>query len=94
MSAHAQSSLLKASVLAGLLGAGVALILAPRSGRETRRQLRKAGQELLHREHYIASEEMPEESIATALRDEQEQMRMRREDKRQLPVLNNWEREL
>jgi hypothetical protein len=94
MSSHVQSSLLKASVVSGLVGALFALVLAPRSGRETRRQLRRAARELLHRERFVASEETPEERMAAALRDEQEQMRMKRESRRQMPVLNSWEREL
>lgn len=36
------------SVIAGLVGAGIALLLAPRSGRETRQKLRSAAGGLKH----------------------------------------------
>lgn len=94
MSSHLESSVFKVSIISGLLGAVLALILAPHSGRESRHQLRRATRELLNRERFIATDEPLEDSITAALRDEQEQMRMRREHRRQMPVLNNWEREL
>lgn len=37
------------SVVAGLIGAGVALLLAPRSGRETRQMLRSSAGKVKHR---------------------------------------------
>lgn len=37
------------AVTAGLIGASVALLLAPQSGRKTRRKLRRAGQDVARR---------------------------------------------
>lgn len=44
----ARSNTLMVSVLAGLAGAGVALLLAPRSGRETREQLKSKAEDGLN----------------------------------------------
>ena len=45
---HAHSNALRAATIAGMLGAGLALLLAPRSGRETRDQLKLAAHRMKH----------------------------------------------
>lgn len=50
---------------------------------------------LMRRRHNIDFDVVEEgDDISAALREEQEQMRIKRESKRQMPVLTNWEREL
>lgn len=48
---------------------------------------------LSHRKHHDGNGTYSND-VTAALREEQEQMRMRRESKRQMPVLTTWEREL
>ena len=49
MAEHKTSDVLTLTLLAGLAGAGLALLLAPRSGRETREQLQQSADELKHK---------------------------------------------
>ncbi len=46
---RAQGTTLLVPVLAGLAGAGIALLVAPKSGRETRTELRAKAQEMKRR---------------------------------------------
>jgi gas vesicle protein len=48
---QAGSSTMLMAVAAGAIGAGIALLLAPRSGRETRHKLHEAADEMKQRAH-------------------------------------------
>lgn len=48
MAEHKTSNVLTLTLLAGLAGAGAALLLAPRSGRETRQKLHQSADDLKH----------------------------------------------
>ena len=48
MATHKTSNVMAVSLIAGLAGAGIALLLAPRSGRETRQKIHEKTDELKH----------------------------------------------
>ena len=91
-------TLMKTSLLAGLVGAGVALLLAPTSGREARSKIRHFARtqqrsNISSRESLdMASQGLDE--MSNRLENIQEEMRLRRERRRQSPVLTNWEEEV
>ncbi len=87
-SQHPPATLFKASLIAGIAGAGIALLLAPRSGRATRYQLRnnllkieQFGKKSLSR-RYSA----PDNSI--------ERLKAWDTQHRQAPALTKWEEEV
>lgn len=95
-------------ILAGLLGAGLALLFAPRSGKETRDRMRMRAEDVKHQ----AEEGMTEvrESLDRSIREAQDlkrrlsttldkgkQARKERESREapeQSPVLSTWEEEV
>lgn len=92
-------TLMKTSLLAGFVGAGVALLLAPTSGKEARSRIRHAAGRMQHRVNETAHEATDSarvglDEMGNRLENIQEEMRMRRERKRQSPVLTNWEEEV
>jgi gas vesicle protein len=56
------------SLVAGLVGAGLALLLAPRSGRETRDQLRHTAEDMKHqaRDNYTHLRDQAKETVQQA----------------------------
>jgi gas vesicle protein len=89
-------TLVKTSLLAGFVGAGIALLLAPTSGREARSIIRhvasRAQQQARRKTEEVADRGADE--MSNRLENIQEEVRMRRERKRQSPVLTNWEEEV
>jgi gas vesicle protein len=89
-------TLVKTSLLAGFVGAGIALLLAPTSGREARSRIRhvasRAQQQARRKTEEVADRGADE--MSNRLENIQEEVRMRRERKRQSPVLTNWEEEV
>lgn len=86
--ASEQSSVVKASLFAGLVGAGIALLFAPRSGKATRYRIR---QTLMNAEEFGKQKLMRQKS-------ETEQTLDRLKDwdntRNQPPVLTKWEEEV
>lgn len=92
-------TLMKTSLLAGFVGAGVALLLAPTSGKEARSKVRHVASRLQHKaaestQEAVDSAHAGLDEMSNRIENVQEEMRMRRERKRQSPVLTNWEEEV
>jgi gas vesicle protein len=78
-------SILSAFALGSLIGAGIALLMAPQSGEETRRQLRDRGMELRDRAEDTMEEtrhraEKTLDDVADRARHQTEEMRNRGHD--------------
>lgn len=99
MSSHATSTLLKTSLLSGIVGAGLALLFAPRSGQETRKTIKNKTDELQHNavEKMNSLRHKTDEKLGQmtdSLSEQQTLQRMHRDENRQSPILTNWEREV
>lgn len=78
-------------LIAGMIGAGLALMFAPKSGKEMRGLLQ---QKLGSIKHTPSADVEMSDNVPNDLGEVQERMRIQRESKRQLPILTNWEKEL
>lgn len=95
MSAHSMSgTVVKTSILAGITGAALAVLVTPKTGNELRNSLRSKGQTLRSKLPHKAQPSSPSGDMAMYLTNEQESMKIKRDERRQTPVLNHWEQEL
>lgn len=99
-SGHTNARLFKTSILAGLTGAGIALLLAPQSGKRTRQDLKGVAGKLQRSTNKRGTNFDPlsvstgREEPALRADDLQDHMRYHRENFRQPSVLTNWEEEV
>lgn len=98
-SQNMSATIAKTSLMAGLLGAGVALLLAPRSGSETRTKLKDVASRMNRHtnnnaDRFVDSAKANLDEMGNRFENIQEAVRLRRERKQQSPVLTNWEEEV
>lgn len=96
MSSDSSSALLvRNTILAGIVGAVLALLLAPRTGKESRHKLQEIGNKLRpgtdSKTHTTEKYLSNSADQTTSLQD---QLRIKLENRRQTPILTNWEQEL
>ena len=98
-SQNMSTTIVKTSLLAGLLGAGIALLLAPRNGNETREKIKHAAKRMSHQtnshtDNIVDSARENLDEMGNRLENIQEAVRFRKERRQQSPVLTNWEEEV
>lgn len=104
MAEQAQRNPLVVPILAGLAGAGIALLFAPRSGRETRNQLETSTQESMDAARdrvnsgLAQAREMKDRlqsaAESTGRKARQEIDKLKKKDQQQeSPMTNSWEQE-